>query len=93
MPIASDTLVVPTILPTGSLHFAEVGTNGTAQDVVEVLLEVEGPKQEVLGDLEDCGWVLQRLRSEQSGRLWEEDELMALGDGEHAVIPVSRIST
>ena len=93
MPVGSDTLVVPTILPTGSLHFAELATNGKAQDVIEFLLAAEGLKQEILGDLEDCGWALQRARSERSGRPWEEDELMALGDGEHVVISVTLILT
>lgn len=81
-----DILIVPTILPTGSLHFAEVPNNGKAQDVVDVLLAVEGLKKEVLGDLEDCGWSLQRLRAERSGRPWEENELLALGDGQYFII-------
>jgi diaphanous 1 len=81
MPSGSDILIVPTILPTGSLHFAEVPNTGRAQDVVDVLLAAEGLKEEVLGDLEDCGWSLQRLRAERSGRPWEEEELLALGDG------------
>ena len=79
---ASDILIVPTIIQTGSLHFAEVSTDGTAQDVIDLLLAIEGLKGEVLGDLEDFGWKLQRLRMERSGRPWEEDELLALGDGQ-----------
>ncbi|KAJ6583786.1 hypothetical protein B0H10DRAFT_2168123 [Mycena sp. CBHHK59/15] len=79
MPINS--LIVPTILPTGSLRFADVGQNATAQDVIDTLLALDGVRSEVLGDLEDQGWALQKIRAEQSGRPWEESELEALGDG------------
>lgn len=75
-------LVVPTILTTGSLHFAEVKPDGTAQDVINALVALDEVKQEVLDDLEDYGWALQRIRLEASGRAWEEEELEALGDGE-----------
>lgn len=77
-----NSLIVPTILPTGSLHFAEVDPNATAQDVINTLIALEGVKPEILGDLEDQGWALQKIRAEQSGRPWEEAELEALGDGQ-----------
>lgn len=80
--IISTTLIVPVVLPTGSLHFAEVTAHGKAGDVVEILLAMEGLRKEVLGDLEDHGWSLQEVRAEPSGRRWEKDELLALGDGE-----------
>jgi hypothetical protein len=79
--MADSSLIVPVILVTGSLHFAEIRKDGKAQDVVNFLLETEGTKTEILGDLEDSGWALQQIRVEQSGRSWEEDELIALGDG------------
>ncbi len=79
--MADISLIVPTILVTGPLHFAEIRKDGKAQDVVNFLLETEGTKTEILGDLKDSGWALQRIRVEQSGRSWEEDELIALGDG------------
>jgi diaphanous 1 len=74
-------LVVPIILPTRSLHFAEILENGIAQDAIDTLLRIEEVTREVLGDLEDCGWALQKIRAEECGRVWEEDELTSLGDG------------
>jgi diaphanous 1 len=74
-------LIVPTVLPTGTLHFAETKPDGTAQDVIDSLAALREVRSEVIGDLEAYGWALQRIRSEQAGRPWEEDELEALGDG------------
>jgi diaphanous 1 len=79
MPEAS--LIVPTVLLDGSLQFSEIRPNGTAQDVVDFLLANEDLKSEILGDLTEHGWALQRIRSENSGRTWEVEELEALGDG------------
>lgn len=86
----NNQLIVPTVLVSGSLHFAEVDNNGRAQNVVDVLLATEGVKEEILGGvLEESGWALQRIRTEESGRSWEEDELEALDDGQyiHSFIP------
>ncbi|KAG6861568.1 hypothetical protein C0995_014864 [Termitomyces sp. Mi166 len=77
----THSLVVPTILVTGSLHFAEVFEDSIAEDVINVLIVLDDVKNEVLADLEDYGWALQRIRVEPSGRVWEEAELEALGDG------------
>jgi len=77
----ANTLIVPTLLPTGSLQFAEIPDDGRAQDVIDTLLQIDGLKEEILGGLENLGWGLQSIRTERSGRPWEEDELMALGDG------------
>jgi diaphanous 1 len=77
----SNCNLVPIILPTRSLHFAEILENGSAQDAIDTLLRIEGVTREVLGDLEDCGWALQKIRAEKCGRAWEEDELTSLGDG------------
>ena len=76
-----NALIVPTITPSGSLHFAEVREDAQAQDVIDVLLGIDGLKEELLGDLEDNGWALQKIRMEQNGRAWEEEELTGLGDG------------
>lgn len=78
----STSIIVPTILTSGALHFASVGPEDTAQDVIDALVKVDEVRSEVLGDLEDRGWALQKIRVEQSGRQWEEDELEGLGDGE-----------
>jgi diaphanous 1 len=80
--MSDNPLIVPVLLVTGTLHFAEIQTDGKAQDVVDVLLREEGIKAETLGDLEESEWALQRVRVEEAGRPWEEDELMSLGDGE-----------
>ncbi|GLB34079.1 putative diaphanous FH3 domain contatinign protein [Lyophyllum shimeji] len=77
----SNSLIVPTVLVTGSLHFAEVPEDSIAEDVIHVLIVMDEVKDEILGDLEDHGWALQRIRVEPSGRPWEETQLEALGDG------------
>ncbi|KAJ7490265.1 armadillo-type protein [Mycena galericulata] len=64
-----------------SFRLAEVDQNASAQDVIDALIALDGVKSEILGDLEDQGWALQKIRAEQSGRPWEEAELEALGDG------------
>ncbi|GAW03196.1 FH2-domain-containing protein [Lentinula edodes] len=74
-------LIVPIILVNGDLQFVEVDHGATVQDVLNELLETSDVKNNILGDLEDQGWALQRLRFERKGRRWEEEELEALGDG------------
>lgn len=83
----ASTLIVPIILVTGDLQFAEVKHDATIQDVLDVLLAIPGVKKDILGDLHarqdgQIQWALQKLRSEQKGRRWEEEELEGLGDGE-----------
>lgn len=82
----NDPLIVPTIVPGGSLHFATIAATGTVQDVLDALLSNEEVTAEVLGDLEPYGWAMQRIRREQHGRQWEEDELESLGNGVQAFI-------
>ena len=78
-----DPLIVPTVVPGGSLHFATITAEGTVQDVLDALISNEEVTAEVLGDLEPYGWAVQRIRREHNGRQWEEDELEALGNGAH----------
>jgi hypothetical protein len=75
-------LIVPVVLTTGSLRFAEVQEDAVARDVTDYLIAIQEVRTEVIGDLEDHGWALQKIRVEHNGRTWEEDELEALGDGE-----------
>lgn len=82
LPDGSTTLIVPAILPTGTLHLIELPDNCRTQDVITALVSIDGVKDEILGGLEDHGWALQVIRREKNGRAWEEDELNALGDGE-----------
>jgi diaphanous 1 len=79
--MTTSPLIVPTVLTTGNLHFAEVSQHAIANDVIKTLIAVDGVISEILGGLQDAGWALQRVRSEQHGRNWEEEELEALGDG------------
>jgi diaphanous 1 len=74
-------LIVPTVLASGSQHFAEVRPHGTAQDVIDFLSALDEVKSDILGELHEQGWGLQQIRVQQSGRQWEESELEALGDG------------
>ena len=75
-------LIVPVVLTTGSLRFAEVQEDATAQDVLNCLVASDEVRTEVIGDLDDQGWALQKIRAEQNGRKWDEAELEALGDGQ-----------
>jgi diaphanous 1 len=79
--MSDDTLIVPTVLPSGSLHFATVQHDGSVSDVIDFLSAQDEVKSDVLGDLPPCGWALQLIRKEPPGRQWEEDELESLGDG------------
>lgn len=76
-------LIAPVITPCGTVHFASVPQDATAEDVIHALLDEEGVKEEVLGDLTDQGWDLQVVRQEPSGRIWEEDELKNLDSGNY----------
>ena len=71
----SDPLIVPTVVPGGSLHFATVTSGGKVQDVLDALILNSEVTSEVLGDLEPYGWAVQRIRHEHHGRQWEEEEL------------------
>lgn len=76
--------MAPILLPTSTLQFAAIKPEGTAQDVIDVLLKNPEVKEELLGDLvsETGSWALQRVVKNEPGKPWEEDELRALHDGE-----------
>lgn len=76
-----SSLIVPVVVPTGSLHFATIHPDGSVQHVIDALLTQSEVAPEVLGGLEDTGWALQKIRIEKSGRQWEEGDLEKLGDG------------
>jgi hypothetical protein len=80
-PMSDDILIVPTVLPSGSLHFASIQHDGTVGDVINSLSALDEVKSDVLGDLPPSGWAIQLIRKESPGRQWEEDELESLGDG------------
>lgn len=77
----SNPLIVPVSLPDGSLHFANITPNGTVQDVLDELTRLDDVRLDVLGDLESDAWGIQKIRRESTGRVWEEEELEALGSG------------
>lgn len=79
--MADGPLIVPTLLASGTLHFATIQSTGTTQDVIDSLLLQQEVASEILGDLEQYGWALQRVRKEPNGRQWEEEELEELGNG------------
>jgi diaphanous 1 len=80
-----SSLTVPTILTTGTLHFVSVKPDGTAQDVIDSLVALDEVNSDILGDLDEAGWALQKIRWEESGRIWDNDELEAIGDGKRAL--------
>ena len=83
--MSGSALIVPVLIPNGALQFSTIPLEGTAQDVIASLIQLEEVKKDVLADLICDAWALQRIRRERSGRPWEEDELEALGDGEYHV--------
>lgn len=76
-----NSLIIPIVVPTGSLHFAAINPDGVVQDVINALIQLDEVVSEVLGDLVADNWALQQIRREFNGRQWEEEELEALGDG------------
>jgi len=77
-----SSLIVPVVVPTGSLHFATIKPDGIVQDVINALLVQPEVTSEVLGDLDGADWALLKIRVEKSGRQWEEEDLEKLGDGQ-----------
>lgn len=88
--MASNLLIVPTVLTDGSLHFAQVMSEAVAQDVIDVLLAQDDVRSQSLSGLQDSGWALQQIRIERPARPWEVDELECLGDGESMPIHFRR---
>ena len=83
--MAAAPLIVPTLISSGALHFAAVQQSATALDVIDALSTLEYVRDDVLGDLEDSGWAVQRIRRPLPGKPWEENELKQLGNGNTAL--------
>ena len=77
-----SSLIVPVVVPTGSLHFVTIKPDGVVQDVIDALLAQPEVTSEVLGGLDGAGWALLKIRVEKSGRQWEEEDLENLDDGQ-----------
>lgn len=84
--MSENPLIVPTVLPSGTLHFVTIAHAGTVEDVLENLSANAEATAEILGDLEPYGWALQKVRKYADGKQWEEDELEALGNGMCTVV-------
>lgn len=87
--MADDSLIVPVVVPSGTLHFATLSSGATVQDLLDDLTTNEEITLQLLGDLQPYGWAIQHIRKEHSGRQWEEEELEALGNGK---LPALRLS-
>lgn len=74
-------MLVPILLVSGSVQFAEISPNGTAKEVIDKLTKLAEVRSDILGALEDRGWSLQEIKRQRSGRPWEEQDLEGLGDG------------
>lgn len=87
--MASVPFIVPTLSPSGAIHFAAVKQNAIAQDVIDVLASLEEVKEDILGDLPELpnSWAIQRIRKEPQGRTWSEDELKSVGNGMYTLDP------
>lgn len=77
-----DSIIAPTLLPTGALHFAAVKPDSVVQDVLDALKDLDDVREDVLGDWECDRWAVQKIRKETPGRAWDEHELVGLSDGE-----------
>ncbi|KAG8772151.1 hypothetical protein FRC16_005730, partial [Serendipita sp. 398] len=78
--MAAPPLIVPTLSPSGAIHFAAVTQDATVQDIIDALSTLDDVKEDILGGLEDCGWGVQKIRrSPPSG--WDEAELRQFGNG------------
>lgn len=77
--MAAVPLIVPTLSPSGALHFAAVRKEATAQDIIDALSVLDEVKEDILGDLQEEGWAIQRILHGLEGRLLKDSN--RLGDG------------
>lgn len=84
--MADDPLIVPVVVPSGSLQFATISATGTVQDLLDDLTGNDEVTSQLLGDLQPYGWAIQQIRKEHSGRQWEEEELEALDNGKQCSV-------
>jgi diaphanous 1 len=80
-------LVVAVLSPSGTVYFASVDTNARVEQVIDLLLRTTDISRQVLGDLNNKGWALQRIRRTPIGHIWTAEELEASRDGE--IVPPS----
>ena len=80
--MSDNSLIVPTLLPTGSLHFAAVKVDSVVQDVLNALTGLKEVQEDILGDWQYDRWAIQKIRKETPGRHWDEHEIERLSDGE-----------
>ena len=88
--MSDNSLIVPVKVALGSLHFASVKSDSTVQDVIDSLVALNEVTSELLGDLEEAVWAIQKIKQNKRGRQWEEEELHAMGDGKQYLVSFAR---
>lgn len=79
--MSADVTSVPILLSNGTVHRVSLrGVTNVGQAIASIV-ESDTVRESILDGLEDVGWDLQTIRIESRGRIWEEEELEALGDG------------
>ena len=76
-----NTLVVPVLSPSGTVHFASIPRDATVKDLINVLQKSDDVREDILNGLPESGWDLQKVRLEEPGRAWEDHELEILNNG------------
>jgi diaphanous 1 len=79
--MAAVPFIVPTLSPSGALHFAAVDQSATAQDIIDTLSVLEDVQKDILGDLPESGWAIQRICKHDPGKTWDANEVTRIGNG------------
>jgi len=77
--MAAVPLIVSTLSPSGALHFAAVRKEATAQDIIDALSVLDEVKEDILGDLQEEGWAIQRILHGVEGRLSKDTNKLSDG--------------
>ncbi|PVF96346.1 FH2-domain-containing protein [Serendipita vermifera] len=79
--MAAVPFIVPTLSPSGALHFAAVDQSATSQDIIDALSVLDDVQKDILGDLPESGWAIQRIRKHDPGTTWDANALTQVGNG------------
>ncbi|KIM29475.1 hypothetical protein M408DRAFT_8151 [Serendipita vermifera MAFF 305830] len=88
--MTSVPLIVPTLSPSGAIHFAAVRREATAQDIIDALSVLDEVKEDILGDLQENAWAVQRIHRGLEGRLLSGTSKLADGllDSTESISPL-----
>lgn len=88
--MTSVPLIVPTLSPSGAIHFAAVRREATAQDIIHALSVLDEVKEDILGDLQENAWAVQRIHRGLEGRLLSGTSKLADGllDSTESISPL-----